>query len=137
MRHGEAGGGIGWRIARARKERGLTQEELAELIGVSPRSIQGYEAGKVVPYRRLAQLAEVTNRELGWILQGDPAEPATVADPVVLERLVTAVEEVSAEARRIRVAAERLEHLLGGVPSTPPAAQPSAPGSNPRPSGPR
>jgi len=40
MRHVEAGG-IGWRIARARKERGLTQEELAALIGVWARSIQG------------------------------------------------------------------------------------------------
>ena len=99
----ENAGGIGWRIARARKERGLTQEELAELIGVSPRSIQGYEAGKVVPYRRLAQLAEVTNRELAWILEGDAAATA-IDDPEVLERLVTAVEDVSEQAKRIRLA---------------------------------
>jgi len=127
----ENAGGIGWRIARARKERGLTQEELAELIGVSPRSIQGYEAGKVVPYRRLAQLAEVTNRELVWILEGDEAATA-LDDPEVLERLVTAVEDVSEQAKRIRLAAERLEHLLGGAPSTIPARQPNAPGSNAR-----
>jgi transcriptional regulator with XRE-family HTH domain len=131
MRHEDEGSGIGWRIARARKESGLTQEELAELIGVSPRSIQGYEAGKVVPYRRLAQLAEVTNHELAWILQGDEAA-SSLDDPKVLERLVTAVEEVSAEAQRIRVAAERLEHLLGGAPSIVPAARPSAPGSSAR-----
>ena len=127
----ENAGGIGWRIARARKERGLTQEELAELIGVSPRSIQGYEAGKVVPYRRLAQLAEVTNRELVWILEGDEAATA-IDDPEVLERLVTAVEDVSEQAKRIRLTAERLEHLLGGAPSTIPARQPNAPGSNAR-----
>jgi transcriptional regulator with XRE-family HTH domain len=131
MRHVEAGG-IGWRIARARKERGLTQEELAALIGVSARSIQGYEAGKVVPYRRLSQLAEATNRELGWILEGDaPAKATVTAD--VLERLVTLVEEFSEEARRIRVAAERLEHLLGGAPATSPAQRPTAPGSGARP----
>src|SRR5882672_5239222 len=82
MRHVEAGG-IGWRIARARKERGLTQEELAALIGVSARSIQGYEAGKVVPYRRLTQLAEITNCEVGWILQGDVAATAG-SDPEVV-----------------------------------------------------
>src|SRR5205085_2762872 len=71
-------GSIGWRIARARKERGLTQEELATAIGVSPRSIQGYEAGKIVPYRRLSQLAEATNRDLGWLLEGDaPRENGT------------------------------------------------------------
>jgi transcriptional regulator with XRE-family HTH domain len=131
MGHEEAGG-IGLRIARARKERGLTQEELASLIGVSARSIQGYEAGKVVPYRRLTQLAEITNCEVGWILQGDAAATAG-SDPEVVDRLVIAVEEVSAEARRIRVAAERLEHLLGGASATIPAPQPSAPGSGARP----
>jgi transcriptional regulator with XRE-family HTH domain len=131
MGHEEAGG-IGSRIARARKERGLTQEELAALIGVSARSIQGYEAGKVVPYRRLTQLAEITNCEVGWILQGDVAATAG-SDPEVVDRLVIAVEEVSAEARRIRVAAERLEHLLGGASATIPAPQPSAPGSGARP----
>jgi transcriptional regulator with XRE-family HTH domain len=103
-------GSIGWRIARARKERGLTQEELAAAIGVSPRSIQGYEAGKIVPYRRLSQLAEATNRELGWLLEGD-AQRENGA-PEVVERLVSLVQEVSADARRIRDAAERLEHLL-------------------------
>lgn len=104
-------GSIGWRIARARKERGLTQEELAAAIGVSPRSIQGYEAGKIVPYRRLSQLAEATNRDLGWLLEGDA--PRNGADSELVERLASLIEEVSAEAKRMRDAAERLEHLLG------------------------
>ena len=126
MRH-ENAGGIGWRIARARKESGLTQEELAALVGVSPRSIQGYEAGKVIPYRRLRRLAEVTSRELGWILEGDGrAATREAAGTEVVERLVTLVEEVSAEARRIRAVAERLEHLLGAAQPTPQAAPPSA-----------
>jgi transcriptional regulator with XRE-family HTH domain len=111
-------GSIGWRIARARKERGLTQEELAAAIGVSPRSIQGYEAGKIVPYRRLSQLAEVTNRELGWLLEGD-AQRGDGTDSELVQRLVSLLEEVSADAKRIRAAAERLEHLLEG-----PAGQP-------------
>jgi transcriptional regulator with XRE-family HTH domain len=114
MRH-EDEGSIGWRIARARKERGLTQEELAAAIGVSPRSIQGYEAGKVVPYRRLSQLAAVTNRELGWLLEGDAPRDAPT-DPELVERLVSLVEEVSAEAKRIRTLAERLEHMLEAGP---------------------
>jgi transcriptional regulator with XRE-family HTH domain len=121
----DAAGGIGWRLARARKERGLTQEELAALVGVSPRSIQGYEAGKVVPYRRLGELANVMNREVGWILQGD-ADPGLQSE--VLERLVTLIEEVSIEARRIRAVAERLEHLLGDGQPAPRGESPSAPG---------
>ena len=110
MRHNDEGT-IGWRIARARKERGLTQEELAAAIGVSPRSIQGYEAGKIVPYRRLNQLAEATNRELGWLLEGD-APRDNGADAELVQRLVSLIEELSADAKRIRAAAERLEHLL-------------------------
>jgi transcriptional regulator with XRE-family HTH domain len=108
-------GSIGWRIARARKERGLTQEELATAIGVSPRSIQGYEAGKIVPYRRLSQLAEVTNRDLGWLLEGDMHDN-NGADSELVQRLVSLIEEVSADTKRIRAAAERLEHLLDAPP---------------------
>jgi transcriptional regulator with XRE-family HTH domain len=107
MRQVEAGG-IGRRIARARKERGLTQEELAALIGVSPRSIQGYEAGSVVPYRRLSRLAAVCNRDIGWLLEGD-----TTNEHELVERLLSVIEELSAEAKRIGAVAERLEHLLG------------------------
>ena len=65
----------------------------------------------MVPYRRLSQLAEVTNRELGWLLEGDAQRDAS-ADPELVERLVSLVEEVSADAKRIRALAERLEHLL-------------------------
>ena len=116
MGHGEAGA-IGERIARARKESGFTQEELAALVGVSPRSIQGYEAGKVVPYRRLSALARITNREVGWMLEGDIGQ--TILDREVAQRLVELIEEVSAEAKRIRAVAERLENLLAGAQSVP------------------
>jgi transcriptional regulator with XRE-family HTH domain len=123
-------GAIGGRIARARKESGLTQEELAGLMGVSARSIQGYEAGKVVPYRHLNELARITKRELSWILAGD--RPADLTAEVV-ERLVTLVEEVAEEARRIRSVAERLERLLEAAQPAPPASRRRARGSDARP----
>jgi transcriptional regulator with XRE-family HTH domain len=65
---------IGARIAAARHEAGLTQEELADLVGVSTRSLQGYEGGDVVPYRHMQKLAEVTRRPAAWLLHGDAAE---------------------------------------------------------------
>ena len=37
------------RIKEARLERNLTEEQLAELIGVHPRTYRNYEAGKTVP----------------------------------------------------------------------------------------
>lgn len=37
------------RIKEARLERNLTEEQLAELIGISPRTYRNYETGKTVP----------------------------------------------------------------------------------------
>jgi DNA-binding XRE family transcriptional regulator len=59
---------IGRRIARARAAARLTQQDLAERLGVTRRSVQGYEAGKVAPYRHLDRLAEVLNRPKAWFL---------------------------------------------------------------------
>lgn len=61
------------RIVQARKELSLTQKELAELAGVSDRSMQGYENAEVVPYRRMRDLARVLNRPVEWLLHGDEA----------------------------------------------------------------
>jgi transcriptional regulator with XRE-family HTH domain len=127
MRHGDAGA-IGERIARARKESRLTQEELASRVGVTARSIQGYEAGKVVPYRHLSRLAEITDRELAWFLESDDSSEL----PEVAARLVTLVEEVAEEARRIREVAERLERLLAAAPAAPPGEPPRSRGSGAR-----
>lgn len=37
------------KIKEARLERNLTEEQLAELIGISPRTYRNYETGKTVP----------------------------------------------------------------------------------------
>jgi PAS domain S-box-containing protein len=63
---------IGRRIAQARKEAGLTQQELADRLLVTRRSVQGYESGAVVPYKRLNTLAEALGRPAAWFLAGDP-----------------------------------------------------------------
>lgn len=66
---------IGERIAQARKELGLTQEEVAEMATFSKRSLQDYEAGLTIPYRQMPELAKLLQREVAWFLHGDP-EPA-------------------------------------------------------------
>lgn len=66
---------IGARIVQARKEMGgMRQEELAELIHVSTRSMQAYESGEVVPYRKLKDLERVLGRSMSWILHGEAGE---------------------------------------------------------------
>ena len=55
-------------IKRLRKDRGLTQTELADIIGISLASIQGYEAERVWPamdtVKSLAKALKVTESEL-------------------------------------------------------------------------
>lgn len=68
---------IGARIAQCRRESGgMTQEELAETLNVSKRSVQDYEAGVTIPYKHFARLEQVFGRSLSWFLHGEnePAE---------------------------------------------------------------
>lgn len=62
---------VGERIVTARKEQALTQVELAELVGVSQRSMQAYENGEVVPYRKMREIAKVLERPVEYLLYGE------------------------------------------------------------------
>jgi transcriptional regulator with XRE-family HTH domain len=64
---------VGRRIAVARNAAGLTQEELANRLGVTRRSVQGYEAGSVAPFRHLDVLSQVLGRSSAWFLLEGPA----------------------------------------------------------------
>lgn len=92
---------IGARIAIARTEAGVTQEELADLIGVSTRSLQGYEAGDVKPYRRLQEIATALNRSVAWFLHGDGEEAED-----------SEVHALRGEIAGVREIVERVEKLL-------------------------
>jgi transcriptional regulator with XRE-family HTH domain len=126
---GPVDSGVGERIALARKERGLTQEELAKGLGVTPRSVQGYEAGSVIPYRHFRRLAEITEREVSWFLHGtEDATPSSEVD----EHLVALIEQVAAEAKRIADAAARLETVLTRLEAQSQAPTQPSPGSSAR-----
>ena len=65
---------VGERIIQARKELPsgrITQEELAELAGVSQRSMQAYETGEVIPYRKMREIADVLGVSTSWLLHGE------------------------------------------------------------------
>lgn len=64
---------IGERIIQARKELGMKQVELAELIHVAERTMQAYESGEVVPWRKLRDLERILDRPIAWFLHGDTA----------------------------------------------------------------
>lgn len=67
---------IGWRIRTVRKERGLTQQQLAELIGTSQPVLQRYESNERAGNRLIREnyinLAEHLDVSLQWLLTGAP-----------------------------------------------------------------
>jgi transcriptional regulator with XRE-family HTH domain len=67
---------VGRRIVQARKEKNMTQVELARKIGVSQRSAQAYENGEVIPYRQLKKLSRALGRPQEWILHGEDGDGA-------------------------------------------------------------
>lgn len=61
---------VGLRIRRLREKAGLSQDELAYLIGISFQQIQKYEKGKnQVSLKRLFQITEVFNTAPSSILE--------------------------------------------------------------------
>lgn len=81
---------IGLRIALARRERGLTQEQLSDLANISERSLQDYEAGVTVPYKHMPVVARLLGRPVEWFLHGDGEEV-----PVTTDQLAQLHEEVA------------------------------------------
>jgi transcriptional regulator with XRE-family HTH domain len=61
---------IGARIKRLRKEAGLRQWQLAELIGATQPAIHMYERGVLPEPKRLLELARNGNTTVEWILTG-------------------------------------------------------------------
>lgn len=60
---------VGSRISAARHDRGLTQAELAEEVGIDARSLQRIEGGRTTPsLRRLCAIADVLRVPPGALL---------------------------------------------------------------------
>lgn len=64
---------MGARIAQARKERGLTQQQLADGLGISQQTLAHYEVGRVgVGAPMLPRLSELLDLSFDEILLGHP-----------------------------------------------------------------
>lgn len=83
--------GIRARIKQARKEAGLRQEDLAELLEVHKRTVENYENVRVPEWRTLNRIARILDRPLEWFLHGDQA-PA--------DGVEAALDELREELRR-------------------------------------
>ena len=75
-------------IRAARRERRLTQQEVASKVGITVRSISGWESGKTVPHMEtLAALARVLGQE--------PQPLTATAQEMTGRRLAAKVERVA------------------------------------------
>jgi transcriptional regulator with XRE-family HTH domain len=64
---------LGERIAAARKERGLTQQQLAEQLGVAQQTFAHYEVARArIAADLLPRLAELLDLSLDELLMGQP-----------------------------------------------------------------
>lgn len=90
---------VGERIAQARIEAGMTQEDLAEVSPFSKRSLQDYEAGVTIPYKHMRHLAKVLRRPVDWFLHGNP-QPEDEEQLARLEAEVAALRADVAELLR-------------------------------------
>jgi transcriptional regulator with XRE-family HTH domain len=66
----DTGAVIGSRIARARRELGLTQAALADQIGTSLGILDRYETGEADPEPVLERIAAATGKSVQWFISG-------------------------------------------------------------------
>ena len=70
---------IGSYIARKRKDRNLTQEQLAEQLGVSNKTISKWERGKCMPdYSVIQKLCQALHVTLPELMDGEDAADSSV-----------------------------------------------------------
>lgn len=70
---------VGQKIKKARLEKGLTQQELGDIVGVQKSAIAKYESGRVVNIKRntLQKIAKALNiRPSELVFDGSPKEAA-------------------------------------------------------------
>lgn len=63
---------FGDNIKRLRKNKGLKQQELAEILGISQKSYSHWENGKTEPsFENLVKLADLLEVSLDWLFGRD------------------------------------------------------------------
>ena len=91
---------FGSRIQEKRKEQGLSQEALAEMLGVSRQALGKWESGASFPtLENLVQLARIFHMSLDELITGEEAQK-TEEKSMPLEALLARIEE-NAQKRRL------------------------------------
>jgi DNA-binding XRE family transcriptional regulator len=88
---------VGGRVRQARQEAGgMTQVELAQMIGVRERSISAIERGEWIPYRHMSKLEDIFEKPHRWFLYGDAvpgADPGMARLEAKLDKIIELLEK--------------------------------------------
>jgi transcriptional regulator with XRE-family HTH domain len=93
---------IGRRMAHARKEAGITQANLARMLGIAISTLNKYERGHRTPDGRLlAKITETLHCDPAWLLTGEGEGTVTLRkagrdELELLKEVITTVEDIFA-----------------------------------------
>ena len=73
---------MGIRLAKLRRGSGMTQEDLAEILGVTTKHVSHVERGKAaLSLRHLVKLSDMYNCSLDYLIMGKPHDKALAKLP--------------------------------------------------------
>ena len=73
------------RIGTLRRQRGLTQSALSEMLGVTVQAVSKWETGRALPeLSRIDELADILGVEVTYLLRGDDWAPNGAVDQRLL-----------------------------------------------------
>lgn len=106
--------GLGVRLKRAREVKGLTQQEVANKLGVSNGTISGYERGYRDPDTdTLNKMADLYDVSLDWLSGRDEKESAfALPEPVILKVIREAEEKFGVSLRDDEVVESAVRDLI-------------------------
>ncbi|MCA9385112.1 helix-turn-helix transcriptional regulator [Candidatus Dojkabacteria bacterium] len=100
---------LGERIRDARQDAKLSQLQVAVALGVSDKTISGYESGRISPpINKLEKLADMLKKPVGYFIGSDPRN-YTIASR--LRAVEIALREIRQELREIKVATSQGQSL--------------------------
>jgi len=103
---------LGARVAKARKDQGLTQQELADYLGIAQETLAHYEVGRTrFPVSMLPKLADKLNLSLDEMLGREATHAPGKRGPVSrLQQQVDAISQLPKAKQRFVI--EMLETVL-------------------------
>lgn len=95
------------RLKTARINSRLSQIQLAERIGVSDKTISGYESGRIEPpLSKLKSISKMLNVSINYLIGNDSA-PQNINQK--LNSLEAYLKQISSEIKKIRIETSRID----------------------------